>query len=198
VYDGSAYNTLDHPDGFGGIPYGNTYAYDINNSGQVTGTFYNGTGNHGFVYNGGTYITLNAPDAQTDMSGYGGTHATGVNDSGLVTGYFYSNFNGHGPSNHGYSYDGTTYNIIDVPGVSNNYSDEGTIASGINNRGQVAGTFQNATGYHGFVATPSAVPTPSTIWLFGSAITGMIGFVRRKPKAGSTLRVVKPDLLGRL
>ena len=47
-----------------------TLANGINNSGQVSGYFYDGTTAHGFLYSGGNYNTLDFPGAdRTEMRG---------------------------------------------------------------------------------------------------------------------------------
>jgi len=57
---------------------GGTIAYGINDSGFVVGQFGDAMGIHGFLFNGSTYETLNAPGAQV-------TIAVGINSSNLIT-----------------------------------------------------------------------------------------------------------------
>ena len=52
----------------------------INDAGTIVGTYVDLTGNHGFLYSGGTYATLDAPGAT------GKTRASGINASGLIVG----------------------------------------------------------------------------------------------------------------
>ena len=52
-----------------------TYAYGINDSGQIVGYFVDASGSHGFVDTGGTFTTL--PGI-----------ATGINNSGQIVGTF--------------------------------------------------------------------------------------------------------------
>lgn len=154
-----------------------TYASGINDSGQVTGYFQNNTGYHGFVYDliAQTYITLDNPNALSNST-YGnyGTYATGINDSGQVSGYFDNN-TGH--NNFVYNLITKTYTALDNPntlfGASN-----GTQVTGINNIGQVSGS--SGYGRHSFVATPAAIPLPTSALLFGSTLIGLIGFLRHK------------------
>jgi probable HAF family extracellular repeat protein len=69
------------------------------------------------------------------------------------------------------------FTTLDVPNA--NFTD----ARGINNSGRVVGTFSDPNGgYHGFVATPAAVPLPAAAWLFVSALAGLIGFAGRKAR----------------
>lgn len=53
-----------------------------------------------------------------------------------------------GTASHGFVTDGATFTTLDVPGA---YS---TVAYEINDRGQIVGYFEDATGRHGFLATP--------------------------------------------
>src|ERR1700730_9935285 len=52
----------------------------INDAGTIVGTYVDLTGNHGFLYSGGTYATLDAPGAT------GTTRASGINASNLIVG----------------------------------------------------------------------------------------------------------------
>src|SRR5262249_25431086 len=66
------YTTLDDPS----VGTTRTHASGINSSGQIVGTFFDGSGNHGFLYSGGTngtYTTLN-------VTGGFNTEAFGIND----------------------------------------------------------------------------------------------------------------------
>ena len=67
-----------------GARAGRTTALDINNAGQVTGTYDDPTGGyHGFPDTQGSYVGLDAPGAYA-----GQTTAAGINNAGQVTGYF--------------------------------------------------------------------------------------------------------------
>ncbi len=58
-----------------------THAWGINNAGQIVGYYYDSSNaEHGFLYNGGAYTTLNGP------LGAGGTQAYGINDAGQIVG----------------------------------------------------------------------------------------------------------------
>ena len=60
---------------------GNTYAYGINNSGQIVGYFQDAGGYHGFVDTGGRFTTIDVPGAYFTL-------AYGINDSGQIVGSF--------------------------------------------------------------------------------------------------------------
>lgn len=91
------YTTLDDPRAnFGTDPTG------INDAGTIVGTYVGLSGQHGFLYSGGSYRTLDAPGAAA-------THASGINASGLIVGDF---ANG---GSHGFLYSNGTYTTLDDP-----------------------------------------------------------------------------------
>ncbi|PJA72786.1 MAG: hypothetical protein CO150_10285 [Nitrospirae bacterium CG_4_9_14_3_um_filter_53_35] len=47
----------------------------------------------------------------------------------------------------------------------------------INDADQIVGTYYDGSGMHAFIGTP-VVPEPSTIFLFGSGLIGLISFKR--------------------
>ena len=112
-----------------------TWAYGINNSGVVAGTFYDGSASHyhGFTYVNGSFTTIDDPSAS------GGTWVYGVNNVGQLVGNYID-----GTGNHGFVDTAGSFVTIDDPATYGN-----TNARGINDAGQVVGI--------GFVATPGAV-----------------------------------------
>jgi uncharacterized membrane protein len=63
----------------------NNLVFGINNKGEIVGYYFDNSSpntNHGFVFNGGVFTTLDAPGA-----GNPGTYAVGINDFGQVVGY---------------------------------------------------------------------------------------------------------------
>jgi uncharacterized membrane protein len=85
--------------------------------------------NHGFLYDQGSYTTLDVPGST------GGTEARGTNNFGQIVGG-------------NWLYSAGSYTTLDVPGST------GTTASGINGSGQIVGWYDDAAGRHGFLATP--------------------------------------------
>ncbi len=64
-----------------------SYAYDINDSGQVVGTAFTESAKHAFLYDGG---------AMTDLGTLGvSSYANAINDSGQVVGPSYTGSGNH-------------------------------------------------------------------------------------------------------
>ncbi|MDD5580644.1 MAG: DUF3466 family protein [Methylobacter sp.] len=145
-----------------------TVLTDINDKGQIVGTYRDSTGFHSFLYDGGSYTTLNNPNAPN-------AYFADINNSGQMVGTYRDS-----TGTHGFLYDGSTYIALNDPNATN-----GTFASGINNKGQIVGSYgvigdPNGIESHGFIATPSAVPIPAAVWLFCSALIGFSGISYRK------------------
>lgn len=133
-----AFTTVDVP-----TAIGSTTVRDINNGELVVGQFTDGTGEHGYLYSGSTFTTLDDP-----IAAIGKTRATGINDSGLVTGN-YTDSNG---IQHGYLYNGSTYTTLDDPNAINLSSGQGTFTIAINNNNNVAGRYVDSSGKnYGFI-----------------------------------------------
>jgi probable HAF family extracellular repeat protein len=146
----------------------------INQRGQIAGFFWDAdTHSHGFVFEDGTFRTVDVPGA-------GGTEAYGINDRGVVVGFYF------GPGR-GFSWDDGVFTTITLPGVfeitAEDINDSGmtvgnyvdvaaihgyvlwagdlqtisvpgsavTLARGVNNQGQVTGSYDDAKGTHCFV-----------------------------------------------
>ena len=108
---------------------------------MATGTYYDGSGNHGFLRNlAGTFVTFDVPEAL-------GTYPIGINEAGAVTGYYYSP-NYPYPS-HGFLRISTgVFLKFDPPASAN------TFPTGINSD-TVVGVYLDATNvYHGFLRLP--------------------------------------------
>ena len=106
---------------------------------------------------GSTFTTIDFPGADD-------TFPNGINHVGQIAGEWQTVTTGE----HGFLKDGATFTTIDI-GLPGN-----TSASGINDAGQIVGDFHDATGDHGFLATP--VPESATwagAWL-GAGGTGAV------------------------
>jgi hypothetical protein len=145
-----------------------TSAQGINNSGDIAGYYFDGTASHGFIMSGGTFTSFDLPgfynvtginDADRvvgnsyDGSNYHGfvkdggtitsidfpgaisTTVTGINHSGLIVGSYWN-----GSRMNGFTDSGGTFTSLSYGGFS-------TFADGVNNVGDVMGTFDT----HGFI-----------------------------------------------
>lgn len=155
-------------------------AVGINNSGNIIGEFDGGNaGGRSFLLNTTTqnYTLIHVPGA-------GFTSARGINDSGLIVGYADRGFE----INTSFLYTGggtggensANYSIL-------NFFPSGSFsqaANGINNAGQIVGSYSNSTGTHGFLATP--VPEPSTWLMLTTGLVGLLGYGWRRERMGVT------------
>ena len=132
---GYTFLTLDDPDA---LP-GQTFAYGINDAGQVAGWFNNASGSHGFIYESGTWTTLD-----NSLANPGSTLAYVPNDSGQVLGNFYDAAGGHFAV-----YDGATWKVLgDDPDAASN----STNYTGINDAGVLSGDFHDSADiFHAFL-----------------------------------------------
>jgi probable HAF family extracellular repeat protein len=140
LYSNGTFSTIDDPDRTGSL---GTIAEGINNSGDIVGTYFIGSSYSGFVDSGGTFTTIADPSP-----GIGNTEVTNINNQGEITGR-----GNTGSGNEGFVYNlsNNTYTILKDPDAANY-----TAAYGINDSGEVTGTYQDASGnFHGFLATLS-------------------------------------------
>jgi probable HAF family extracellular repeat protein len=153
-------------------PFGSysTTAYGVNDSGQIVGYFSGGIGIRGFVETNGTYTTISDPLG----TGSNGTRAYGINDAGQVVGSFYGN--------PGY-WDGFLYANGTFTTISDPLGGE-TYAYGINNDGQIVGYYTDASGNHGFLATPDGTSTDGApLPVSGGTLPGaavLLGWLARR------------------
>ena len=103
--------------------------------GNIVGYYYGyDFGYHGFLYESGTYTTLDDPDSDA------ATYPLGISGSNVV-GYY----NDSGGNTHGFLYDGATYTTLDDPnGVGN------THVCGISGS-NIVGYYLGNDGTHGFL-----------------------------------------------
>lgn len=123
---------------------GNVTPLGINSSGLISGTFFDsGFGAHGFLWSNGKGHLYDFPGASQTFLG-------GINDQGVAAGTL---INDDG-SSAGFTLnpDGST-NQFSVPFAFN------TNANGINNHGQIVGTFQSGDFQTGFLRTGNTFTT---------------------------------------
>ncbi len=119
---------------------GGAQATGVNNEGQVCGFYIDAMGtNHGFLLNGSTLTTLDAPGSTF-------TQALGLNNKGQVVGDFMDQMG----ATHGFVWTSANgFKTIDDPnGIGT------TIVNGINDHGDLVGFYGTAPINSGFIAFP--------------------------------------------
>jgi probable HAF family extracellular repeat protein len=131
IYGGGSYTPINYPSTTGPTT---TDAFGINDHGQIVGAYADiGNGTHGYVYNQGSYTTLDVPGGTT-------TQAWGINNKGQVSGLYASALPGR-PNLHGFLLTDAGYTTLDDP-----LGPGETIATGLNDRGQVVGYYSALIG----------------------------------------------------
>jgi probable HAF family extracellular repeat protein len=155
----------------------------INDAGTIVGNYFDAQGNsHGFyIPQGGTPIPVNYPNEPS-------TQPNAINNLGQVVGY-YTDAKG---LQHGFVYTGGstgTYSTLDYPndpGLSPIFPGlTGTELYGVNDLGQIAGTYNNFS--NGFLADP--VPEPASVTLLAVGVLTVSAGVWRRRRAG----VLRPE-----
>jgi len=164
----------------------NSSAFGINQGGQIIG-YSNDLGDADVR----AVLWADANAAPVDLGTLGGANAlaTGINDLGQIVGW---SDTADGQAHltlwdHGQIVDLTSYLAADLL-ASGLGIDTSTLAgpayfgARINNAGVILGNFAdgNYTQTYSFLLTPTAVPVPGAVWLFSSALAGLIGVTRRK------------------
>jgi probable HAF family extracellular repeat protein len=162
-----------------------SWAIGINNAGQIAG--------YTFDANGMGHVTEWNADGTTApvdiLGGYAGTDkdtyileglATPINNAGQIVGSlsFYDGVHKD------YAFLWDNGNLIDMNTLLSPADIAAGIyldwALGINDNGAIWGSAHQGTVHGAFVLTPAAVPVPGAVWLFGSALAGLLGVTRRK------------------
>ena len=139
-----------------------TFAYGINDRNQVVGGYETSAGQlHGYLYDHGTYKPIDDPLAG-DVVGTG-TTAVSINNKGQTVGYYTdANF-----QSHGFLFSGGHYTTIDDPLGTQ------TVLFGINDRGQIVGTYLEGSVWHNFLyshGTFTTIDDPSVSVVFNEGI----------------------------
>lgn len=124
--------TIDHPD--------STLLGDANNAGTVIGNYGDAMTQHAVTHVIGTDQWTNLPDIEEKNLNAG----NGINDLGIAVGAVgQGNFSGSFPNWAGWTWDGCKYSFFHAPDETSLW---GTVANAINDRGQIAGAFGDASG----------------------------------------------------
>jgi hypothetical protein len=136
----SPFTTIDVPGALATIPTG------ISPSGAIVGDFTDSSGTpYGFLDQGGTFTTIDAPGAAPGPAG--GTYVSAISPSGAIVGFFVDSSG----TQHGFLDQGGTFTTIDAPGAAPGPSG-GTITSGISGSGAIVGAYGDSSGSgHGFL-----------------------------------------------
>jgi probable HAF family extracellular repeat protein len=153
---------------------GYTVADSINNAGEIVGTYntsyFSGGGWQGFIYQNGSFTTLDDP------LGSGGTFADDVNNEGQVVGWY---IDSNGVDN-GFIYSNGIFTTIDDP-LAGTASGQGTQAYGINDLGEIVGDYTDSSGVqHGFSAVDPVTIATGGIFQINGPSADVVTF------AGST------------
>ncbi len=165
ILSGGVYTQFDVPALVG---YG-TELFDMNSSGVVTGSFLDNTFGlpHGFIYS-----------PQTGFSVPGAAFSSaigGINEAGDYT-YSALSYDPTSPIGYGstsYLVKGGVPIALDVPGATY------VAAQGLNDHDQVTGLYTDATGIHGFIASPAPEPAGWAMMLLGFGALGAVSRARR-------------------
>jgi hypothetical protein len=143
------FTTLDDSSDTGG----SLVASGINNSGQIVGSYSNGSTTVGFSLSGGSY-------SDVYVTGSAMTAATGVNNAGLITGYYQD-------STLNAVYHGFTQTALGAQSsfdYAGSISTSATLGSATNDHNTTVGTFSDNSGTHGFIGTSTTVDGPSAVF----------------------------------
>lgn len=161
LYNGSQFTSISDP-----LAPTQSWATGISGT-TVVGTYQDIHGSyHGFVFDGSTYATIDAPTPTGSVSPTIGTELQAINGSKLIGDYFTSGINGDASAN-GFIYDGSTYEYIHYPSANATFL---TGESG----GTVVGYYYTSSGStsQSFIAT-SPEPTAAGIVLLGGSLLSL-------------------------
>jgi hypothetical protein len=152
VQDGASVVLLDAAQ-----PQPNTFVQGINNAGRVVGSVGGGgSPSRGFIYEGGVFEFFDAPGAFS-------TQAFGINNAGLVVGTASTGL---------FVKDGASFTTFDLPA---SWNARNAFATDITDDGVVVGYFTDSSNLtYGFLATPTAVPEPTSALLMMGGVLALL------------------------
>jgi hypothetical protein len=179
----ASFETIDYPSAIPGVisspNTGGTEVLGINDQGEMVGAYVDSQGLHGFSYDGTTFTPINDPNAHDGPPGplLEGTAAYGINNQAQIVGYYSS---GISPGNHGFQLNGSNYIDVDDPqGTGCCGLNAYTVATRINNNGQIVGYYIDATGIHGFLDRSGQygqIDEPMATYQPNAAVPGVVTF----------------------
>lgn len=167
------------------IGTGDANAYSVNNNGIAVGFVSASHLGEGAVHQAAIWnLADGSLNILASLPGGWGFEARSINDSGIVVGSGDTPQVTNAPTlwENGVAY--SIYNLIDQQDPLSSTFFNFTPAQ-INNLGQIVGTASfkgpgNTSFVRGVLLTPTTVPVPSALWLFGSVVFGWVGLHRRK------------------
>jgi probable HAF family extracellular repeat protein len=158
----------------------NSAANSINNAGQIVGnaSITGDSAQHAALWNS---INL----AATDLGTLGGdSNAQAINNLGQIVGF--SNL-ADGTQHATLWKDGSLFDLNNYLGSDLKASGWYLFqANGINDNGVIVGWAVNGLDsslFGSFMLTPTPVPVPAALWLFGSGLAGLVGVMKRRQSA---------------
>jgi probable HAF family extracellular repeat protein len=138
-----------------------TVAKGINDRGEIAGFYVqSGSDIHGFVWHGGTFTQIDAPGASI-------TYLHGINNRGQAVGHSRRDIFALAQ---GFLWDKGEFTSLDIPGVL--VVGRGSETMGLNDHGEVVGTFQSGGMDHGFLIDHHGL-TQIDIGPMGTRATGI-------------------------
>ena len=135
-YQSGQFTAINYPGASG------TAAYGINNKGQIVGSYSSGSGTSGFIDDGGAFTSITVPDTDNPT-------LTGITDKGLIVGW--GQFDKHHTLvEQGFLDLQGTFRQLIYPSPATS-----TVVLGVNDRGQIVGTYY-ADAQYGFIVTISS------------------------------------------
>jgi hypothetical protein len=159
-------------DDFWSGPGSQAVPYDINNLGQMVGSFFDVDGSGNLIQRGFFMDPSRSLLNFIDVLGSSSVFANGLNDLGDIVGAFYDDATA---VFRGFVLSGGVLTVLDVPGQTGLLP--GTFIHDIDNRGRLVGYYGDdltrtfRPGIHGFLATP--VPEPPVLALVGIGLVVM-------------------------
>lgn len=145
-----------------------TSANGVNNLGQIVGDYSLGVHTFGFLDDAGTFTSLSVPGSLA-------TVALGINQLGEIVGYSTNPLGFHG-----FVYVNGAFQSFDVPDALSLPEGSVTWASGINDFGEITGSWQSSAAGQEFAFVATPVPEPGTLVLLATGIIGAAGAWRRQ------------------